>query len=449
MHIKSILIFILLIVFLLIYLNQYYSSIDITLPFNYLLSIIPSFNTINNKENDNKQDDNKNNKQNENKQDDTIQNENKQDDTAQNENKQDDTKKDDTKNNKFHNDRESNPYLTSDIISKTTTHQPSSNKLVFNSQPITTTYKPVSESRSNKLVFNSQQPISTNKNIINEYLQKGCKIRESFNTLGDNSRNVWVYWENMNRNSYPTYINLCLNIMKSQFSEYNLVILDEETIKLYLPNLRDDFDNLLVAQKTDYYRIALLYYYGGIWIDADIIVMNNFDNIFEKLDSGYDFVGFGCTGLQCTNGYGYPSNWVLASQKNGILVKNCLDILNYKLDNRSNEIYQNENTYHDYGKVIIWNVLEDLISKGYNYYHFTSDHDGARDINGEWIHSPNFFNTIPTEFLDESKLMFVVLYNSEIANNEEYNWILDCDEERIIYGNEWICSLFRKALNFE
>jgi hypothetical protein len=177
--------------------------------------------------------------------------------------------------------------------------------------------------------------------------------------------------------------------------------------------------------------------------------MNNFDNIFEKLDSGYDFVGFGCTGLQCTNGYGYPSNWVLASQKNGILVKNCLDILNYKLDNRVNEIYHNENNYHDYGKVIIWNVLEDLISKGYNYYHFTSDHDGARDINGEWIHSPNFFNTIPTQFLDESKLMFVVLYNSEIANNDEYNWILDCDEERIIYGNEWICSLFRKALNFE
>ena len=42
--------------------------------------------------------------------------------------------------------------------------------------------------------------------------------------------------------------------------------------------------------------------------------------------------------------------------------------------------------------------------------------------------------------------MFVVLYNSEIANNNNYNWILNCEESKLLYGNEWLCYLFRKGL---
>ena len=58
----------------------------------------------------------------------------------------------------------------------------------------------------------------------------------------------------------------------------------------------------------------------------------------------------------------------------------------------------------------------------------------------------NFFDLKPTQFLNESKLLFVVLYNSEIATNPNYNWILNCDEHRLLNGPEWICSLYRKSL---
>ena len=272
----------------------------------------------------------------------------------------------------------------------------------------------------------------------------------------DNSENnykkiVWVYWENVKRDTFPTYISLCLkNLFNKSEGKYHVIFLNEKNIREYLPNLRKDFDNLLIAQKTDYYRIALLYKYGGIWIDADIIVMQSLQPIFDKLDEGYDYVGFGCTGYQCTYGYPYPSNWVIGSQKNGILMKKCLDQLDHKLNKKLNLI-KNDNpyddSYHDYGKVILWKNLDELIKRGYKYYHFSSEHDGARDKNGNWIHAPQFFNTRKTKFLDESKLLFVVLYNSEIANNKDYDWMMNGTEDRIINGNEWISSLFRKALN--
>ena len=264
------------------------------------------------------------------------------------------------------------------------------------------------------------------------------------------SKIVWVYWENIKRDTFPTYISLCIDNLykKTKDTDYKVIYLNENNIREYLPNLRKDFDNLLIAQKTDYYRIALLEKYGGVWIDADVIVMNNLKPIFDKLEEGYDYVGFGCTGYECVNGYGKPSNWVIGSLKNGKLIKRCLNKLDEKLDKKLNIMNDNpyDDSYHDYGKYIIWSSLEELMKESnYKYYHFTSEHDGARDMNGRWIHSPNFFNKEETKFLDENKLLFVVLYNSEIANNKEYEWMMNGTKERILNGDEWVCSIFRRA----
>ena len=309
---------------------------------------------------------------------------------------------------------------------------------------------------TNKDFLNSNNIIKTifnNNNLdLNNPDSNNPSLIENFLTNPENKtqRIIWIYWENINRNNYPTYIKLCLDTMKKHLNLlHNLIFLNEKTVKNYLPDLRDDFNNLKVAQKVDYYRIALLHKYGGIWIDADIIVMRDFDPIFQKLDEGYDYVGFGCTGYECSYGYFTPSNWVMGSKKNSILMAKCLEKLNKKLDLRNINEEQNDSTYHDYGKTILWDSLNELKPLGYNYYHFTSEYDGARDKNKNWIHVNNFFSTNKTEFLNVSKLMFVVLYNSEFASDPKYKWIYDCDESRLLNGNEWICSLYRKSLKID
>lgn len=316
-----------------------------------------------------------------------------------------------------------------------------------------------------KINLTNNNTIST-ANIVDKYIQSYSNC-ENFDNLNHqnkivpinsienfiinienkSNRIIWIYWENVNRNNYPTYIKLCLDTMNKHLkNKYNLILLNEKIIKNYLPDLRNDFDNLKIAQKVDYYRISLLQKYGGIWLDSDIIVMRDFDPIFQKLDEGYDYVGFGCTGYKCSYGYFRPSNWFMGTKKNSILMTKCLEKLNKKLDLRNINQTQNDSTYHDYGKTVLWDSLDELKSSGYNYYHFNSEFDGTRDINKKWIHVDNFFSTNKTNFLNESKLFFVVLYNSEFASNHEYKWVYNCDESRLLYGNEWICSLYRKSL---
>jgi hypothetical protein len=84
----------------------------------------------------------------------------------------------------------------------------------------------------------------------------------------------------------------------------------------------------------------LLYKYGGIYLDADIIILKNIKYLLKKLDK-YDYIGFGCTGYVCFDGYGKPSNWMMISRPNTILMKN----VNYYDDKSFIETSYLNNTY--------------------------------------------------------------------------------------------------------
>jgi hypothetical protein len=228
--------------------------------------------------------------------------------------------------------------------------------------------------------------------------------------------------------------------------KYNLIILNEKTIDDYIKNINPivlkNLNNLLIAQKVDYYRIVLLYLYGGIWIDADTIILKDFDMIFDKLDKDQDFIGFGCTSEKCFNGKPRPSNWTLASRQKGILMEKTLNKLNKKLTNKNQNF-----KYFDLGKITIWESLEDLKINGYDYYHVPSSYDGTRDINGDWINTNNHFSLIDTKLINIDDVLFIPLENHVIAKSSKYKWVLHCDRNTLINGNYWISSLFRKSFN--
>ena len=291
------------------------------------------------------------------------------------------------------------------------------------------------EPLSNTVVDNS----STTTNLNNEYINYIQNIQPT-----DTPKIVWTYWENKDgRTRPPTHIQLCFDTFTKHLSDkYKIIILNQDTVKQYLPKVRDDLDGLLIAQKVDYYRIALLYNYGGIWVDADTIIMRDFDEIFEKLDSAYDFVGFGCTQNICFDGKNQPSNGVLASRQHSLLMKVCLEKLDKILDERlaTNQPIE----YFDLGKLVIWDALNVLKPYGYDYYHFPSAYDGSRDSDGHWIDTSRHFSLEPTTLIDENKLFFVFLTNSGI--NDTQPWVKDAERDDLLQGQYWISSLFRKSL---
>ena len=260
--------------------------------------------------------------------------------------------------------------------------------------------------------------------LIFVYINKN--LHENFK-INSEKPYVWVYWEG----TMPPFIELCIQIMNNKLSnDFNFILLDQNNIYNYLPEIKSEFKQILnnfkISHKVDYYRILLLEKYGGIYLDADIIVLKNMTEFIKKLDD-YDYVGFGCTGITCFDGYGTPSNWAMISRKNGIFItkvryyqENILNkILNGELKYSKNG---NELDYHFIGKLPMWNVIADLIkNNNYKYYHYDNSYTGIRDINGDWVHNDKLISNKPIEYKNPENICFIVFYNSETINNiEEY-----------------------------
>lgn len=150
-------------------------------------------------------------------------------------------------------------------------------------------------------------------------------------------------------------------------------------------------------------------------MDIDILVMRNPIEIINKLNDEIDFVGFGCTGNVCKYGYGKPSNWLLASKPNTILMKNVLESCENKINTINQQKLNNKDiNYFDLGKFLIWEELEKLNQSGYKYFHYPNSIDGTRDVNGYWVTMGRLFSSREISYEDEKNLMLVVLYNSDL-----------------------------------
>ena len=257
---------------------------------------------------------------------------------------------------------------------------------------------------------------------------------------------LWVYWENKDGKSTPPIIELCLEIMRLRLSNnFNIIKLDQNNIIDYIPEVMERkhiLDKLIIAHRVDYYRVLLLNKYGGLYLDADIIVLNDLGDIIDKLRE-YDYIGFGCTGYRCTNGYGKPSNWAMGSKPNGIMISRLKKYLENILDN----IKEDKIDYHTFGKLAIWEILNKLIkNENYKYYHYDSEKIGTRDIDGKWITNDMLVCNTKIRFKDENNLYFLVFYNSDEDKILE-NYFKNKIKEDLVKDNSNISYFLRKGYN--
>jgi hypothetical protein len=79
--------------------------------------------------------------------------------------------------------------------------------------------------------------------------------------------------------------------MKQIFGE-SLFIINKHNLKNYVPKLPPYFHKIpKIAIKVDYIRIALLYYHGGCYLDADTIIFPKFVAYIENLPKEDGLIG--------------------------------------------------------------------------------------------------------------------------------------------------------------
>lgn len=131
---------------------------------------------------------------------------------------------------------------------------------------------------------------------------------------------IWLFWDG---EITSPVVKACIRNLKKFLAEYSVRILNKENLTDYLPKEECLFvENLPLANYTDLLRLNLLRYYGGFWLDASILITENFDWVYQlKNDHHTELVAF-YSDLVTTD-FEFPilETWFLAAPKNSRLIE--------------------------------------------------------------------------------------------------------------------------------
>lgn len=172
--------------------------------------------------------------------------------------------------------------------------------------------------------------------IKNNYLNATYDIGSIFpqKTTVLDQKNIWIYWNSGIENA-PGIVKKCfLQLQKYKPNDYHIHLLTQENIKDYveLPSFIQDklkYGSISQTHFSDILRTALIYQYGGIWMDATCLLTQCIPP--KVLNS--DFFVFQANQLNLLETY--PpikcSSWFIVSniQHNPILKRTLQILLSY------------------------------------------------------------------------------------------------------------------------
>jgi len=98
---------------------------------------------------------------------------------------------------------------------------------------------------------------------------------------------IWVYWEG----EMSPVIQLCIETMERHFGDQLHLVGPEEIRRLGGEHVLDRAEGLFLPYRSDLIRLWLIKHFGGIWVDADTVVVNRPPVEFLEAAKVDDLVG--------------------------------------------------------------------------------------------------------------------------------------------------------------
>ncbi len=119
------------------------------------------------------------------------------------------------------------------------------------------------------------------------------------------NKTIWSYWNG----NIPLTVKMCIKSWKKYANDWEINIVTAEDIRSdkYLIIKPKNYNKLSETTKSDVIRLSLLYEYGGLWMDASVLLTEDIN--WLKSYTRYNFFGFQLKGKK------YIENWFLFSNK--------------------------------------------------------------------------------------------------------------------------------------
>ena len=233
---------------------------------------------------------------------------------------------------------------------------------------------------------------------------------------------IFTFWEP--RKHIPGYLKLCMKTWKKYLPGYNIKILDYEIVKGYLgEHLYKSIicEKMEMKVQADAIRDAMLKKYGGLWMDADNIILNG--EFIKNLENN-ELVMFGDEKYKSQD-----IGFIYASTNSSILEQWFKEII--KNVEYYRHIISNKNKYSDYiiQRVTNWSylgngIIDKLIINATKKQFFRID--------------KNIINTYPERnIFKNSNLSYPKKYCQFYFKKRDFRGIFNSTKDIILLHNSW------------
>lgn len=237
------------------------------------------------------------------------------------------------------------------------------------------------------------------------------------------NKNIFIYWENHNGTTTPSYIELCRKTLyRHNKNICDIILVDDKSLHQYIPVPNNLFNITSIPHKADFIRVSLLYHHGGIWIDSDCVVLKSFSDIFELMNR-YNYIGYYNTMKNISNGF------MCAKNKSNIITDIYFSLLN-KIESKIN---------------FKWTELGSVpITKSCNKYKDSAYIYDMKYMNPiDWREWKLFFEDYQTDYIPQESYT-VMLFNEMFKKHNHY--IYKKNIEEIINQKNLLARLFKENI---
>lgn len=148
-------------------------------------------------------------------------------------------------------------------------------------------------------------------------------------------KTIWVYWDS-GASTMPYFIHCCVQAWRHWHPAWDVVVVGSDNISSYLDvaELPVMFDAQRASLKSDFFRLAVLAKYGGVYVDISCIPFSAAADVaFSKALKGHCFVGYKCEEWASP----YINCWFIAAQANEPIIVEWSTCLNALFDDRTSD----------------------------------------------------------------------------------------------------------------
>ncbi|EOC7039584.1 capsular polysaccharide synthesis protein [Campylobacter coli] len=263
-----------------------------------------------------------------------------------------------------------------------------------------------------------------------------------------NDKTIWTFWEP--KDKMPGYVKLCIETWKVFFSDYRVVILDYSNLHNFLPkDFYDEslYENFSLPKQADAIRAAVLYLYGGIWLDADTIITSSKIKYFFENPSNFSIFSSHIGVLKAKKGSIICFNWFQECQKR---------ILNYRKIKESNGDLRQFEAYYYLGngplnpnietfknnknEVVIFNRVKNKVIMEAFWRTKDENKEGNAIVNYQEIYFLNDYS----DFVLENEAGLLMLHNSWTPYSYK-----NLNIEDFLICKNTLSGIFLKILNLD